>query len=462
MMQITQPGYIPAMLHEQRRKAEMDARAARMRQCWDYYEGRHPDTLSVRRGQPDDNTVVNLARQIVDKGVSMLFGRGVTWQVDENRAARSPVEVYLDAVWDANDRNAKLADLALNGAICGIAALKVLIRPAGPRLVVLDPAYVDITTDEEDIDEVTRYCIQYTVDRKGAEVHRRQEIVRDGDGWLITDSEAVGWVAVWRPLGEPVRWPYPIPPVIHCKNLPNPNSVWGYSDLEDVTLNDAINGVVSSSRKIVRLHGFPQTIVKGTSITNANRGPDQIWQDIPKDGDVYNLEMRSDLGAARQLYLDLRSAMYAQGRMPDMANVGNLGALTNFGLRVLFADALERTEIKRQLYGGLIRRTNALLAMIGGYGDAMCTLTWPDALPVNQDEVTRIVAQQQVTGLVSRETLTTVLGYDYADEQQRLMDEGSDEEDDDGPDPTARGAAGADQPAAGDRPGAEPASDDTE
>jgi hypothetical protein len=418
---INQPGYIPALLHEQTKAAEISERNQRITTAWAYYEGRHPDQLMVRRGQPNDNTIVNLARQVVDKGVSMLFGNEIEWQFDETDVTESPAEEYVDGIWAANDKPALLTGIAMNGALAGIAVVKVVMRMDGRiRLINLDPAYVDICTEEEDINEVWRYRIQFKVDRQGAGVTRREDITCCDGGWMIENYEALdaGPDQQWHKTGESL-WPYAQAPIIWCQNLINPNSVWGYTDLEDVQLNDAINGSVSSTRKIIRLHASPQTIGKGVTVESLRRGADQFWE-IPGDGDVYNLEMSSDLAAARQFYLDMRAAFYAQGRMPDMSQVGNLGALTNFGLRVLFADALERTMVKRAMYGGLISRINNLLAIIGGYGEQETTISWPDPLPTNSSELVDTTVKKQGTGLVSDETLTTEMGYDYDDEQLRI------------------------------------------
>jgi hypothetical protein len=420
-----QPGYIPALMHEQQMSAERSERQQRIAEAWAYYERRHPDQLTVQRGQPNDNTVINLARQLVDKGVSLLFGKVPEWQFDETDSAETSAEQYVDGVWDANKKPTLLLGLALNGALAGLAAIKIKPCMNGSiKLINLDPAYLDICTDEEDITEVWRYRTEYKVDRNGAGVMRRQDTTKqENDTWLVEDFEApiAGRDLFWRPTSVPVIWPYPFAPIVTCQNLVNPNSVWGYSDLEDITLNDAVNGSVSSTRKLIRLMQ-PQTIIKGAPAAGIKRGADRIWE-IPESADIFNLELNNDLNSARQFYLDMRAAMCAQGRMPDMSQVGNLGALTNFGLRVLFADALERTNQKRNLYGDLIRQINTALAVIGGYGEQETSITWPDPLPTNSTEVAATVTTEKATGLVSDETLTTKLGYDYDDEQERLTDE---------------------------------------
>lgn len=423
---MTLPGELAARMHNERLAAARADRQQAIARAWDYYEGRHPPPLLVRRGQANDNVIINLARPVVDKGIALLFGQLPTWQIDESAATETDAEQFLSRAWTANDRAMLLQELAQHGALAGLAAIKVNPRPDGTfRLINLDPAYLEIVTDDEDINEVLRYTIAYTTTDRHGELHKRQDIWREDDGqsWTMLRFIARGGDRDWRTDGPPVIWPYALPPVVHCKNLPCAGSIWGYGDLEDVRLNDALNLIASSTRKILRLHGYPVTIGEGLAGIALERGPDQMWM-TPAGSRIYNLEMQSDLAAAEHFYQTLRAAFYAQARMPDISQVGNLGALTNFGLRVLFADALERTAIKRNCYGGLIQRVNRLLCLLAGYGDNVTTtLTWPDPLPTNTTELVTSVAAEQATGLTSDETLTAVLGRDYAAEQARLVAE---------------------------------------
>jgi len=418
----------------QERQSNSDAdRLLSIACAWDYYEGRHPRPLAVRPGMPDDNVIINLARPVVDKGISLLFGKEVTWQIDESAATTTDAEQLLKDVWTANNKMVLLHEVAQNGALAGLCAVKVNPRPGDAQrpygLVNLDPSNLSIDCDDEDIDDVERYTIQYTCcDERGKELVKRQEITANEDAngrvlsWSIQNYEARDHDRVFKPIGTPILWPYALAPIVHCKNLPCANSIWGYGDLEDVRLNDALNLIASSTRKILRIHSSPQTVAEGFDPSLLRRDANQIWW--TPEGRLYNLEMQSDLESSHKFYQTLRAAFYAQGRMPDVSQIGNLGALTNFGLRVLFADALERTATKRLMYGGLIVRLNRLLCLLAGHGDnVITTLSWPDPLPVNQQELVTTVAAEQATGLTSDETLTGVLGRDYADEQKRLGDE---------------------------------------
>ena len=53
---------------------EARARAERLAEFRDYYEGAHKKQLRVKQGKMDDNITVNLCGLIVDKSVSALVG----------------------------------------------------------------------------------------------------------------------------------------------------------------------------------------------------------------------------------------------------------------------------------------------------------------------------------------------------------------------------------------------------
>lgn len=427
-------GQLNAQVWQERQSNSKNDQLQAISRAWEYYEGRHPQPLTVRPGAPDDNVIVNLARPVVDKGISLLFGKEVTWQIDESAATTTGAEQFLDDIWTANKKMALLHEVGQNGALAGLAAIKINPRPGDKqrpyRLINLDPKNLDLFTADDDIDDVWRYRIEYTcADKAGRPMHKRQDTTRDQGRWVIEDFVCQGsdlekkWAGdkAFKKLGE-VEWNYSLPPIVHCKNLPCANAVWGYGDLEDVRLNDALNLIASSTRKILRLHASPQTVAKNFNPALLRRDANMVWE-IPEgtDGDLFNLEMQSDLEASRKFYLELRSAFYAMGRMPDVAQIGDLGALTNFGLRVLFADALERTATKQMMYGDLIMQINRTLCLIAGKGDNVTTkLTWPDPLPTNQKENVETVAAELATGLTSDETLTGQLGRDYADEQKRI------------------------------------------
>jgi hypothetical protein len=107
-----------------------------------------------------------------------------------------------------------------------------------------------------------------------------------------------------------------------------------------------------------------------------------------------------------------------------------LGQLTNFGLRVLYKDALDRLAVKRALYGDALIETNRRLLELSGAGpDRQTALHWPDPLPENAVELRQAAKLDQELDIASKETIAATLGYDWAVEQERKAAEATQEGD---------------------------------
>lgn len=425
---IDYPATITARMHAARMFDDDADRLECVKRAWDYYEGRHPDMLLVWPGEPNDNVTMNLARVIVDRGISFLFGKDLEWQFDETDAIDTPAEEAIGAVWDANSKMTLLHEVGQNGFLGGVALIKIAPQPTGPiRLINLNPAEVKLCHAPDDCEDVYRFIIKYTADdAQGNEIHRAEVIERQGPRgtptWQIQQYIALGSARGYTPDGPPIAWPYVNGPIQYCKNMPRANCPYGYSDLEDFKLHNALNLLLSSIRKTLRLFPDPQDVLFGASAKGLQRGGANIWGELPATARIERLEMSADaLSAAQQFYMDLRAAIFAGARMTDMASIGErLGQVTNFGLKVLFMDFLQLNDTKRTLYGGLICRVNSTLAEIMGLGDIETSITWPDPLPIDEVATVQAVTAKKATGLVSDETLTQELGYDYDDEQTRI------------------------------------------
>ena len=136
--------------------------------------------------------------------------------------------------------------------------------------------------------------------------------------------------------------------------------------------------------------------------------------------------MQSDLSSSQQFLLGLRQSMFDIGRTVDITSLSDkLGALTNFGLRVLFYDALAKLGSKRELYGEALTEINhrhlspgwTVPNTDGG------KVVWPEPLP--QSETDQVTADQfdLQNGIASKQTIATSRGYDWNLEQERLADE---------------------------------------
>src|SRR6185436_8107203 len=116
----------------------------------------------------------------------------------------------------------------------------------------------------------------------------------------------------------------------------------------------------------------------------------------------------------------LRQAFFDSGRELDPATVQyKLGALTNFGLRVLFRDSLEKTGTKRLLYGAGLRLLCQRALELGGFGaNIKVNDKWQDPLPNDPLATAQALQIDRANGL-SQSSYLEKRGFDPIEEQQR-------------------------------------------
>lgn len=402
-------------------------RIERYKLLWEYYRGEHRKHLKVRmtpagRG-PDDNLVVNLSRRVVNKGMYFLFGKPLVWQLAEG--SETPEEIMLERIWGSPEkRMAFFAELGLNGAVTGDFFLQI-IPPTPeaelPRVINLDPAVVFPHTHPNDIEKEWAFELRYA---KGNEVWRTMHALNEsGQDWFTWDE--VWKAGRWERMTEPQLWPFPWPMIVHGKNLPNPNSYFGQSDLEDADLNDAINSVASNTNRIIRIFAHPlvwsrlfgkEQIVVDTS---------QMMMSQNENATMGALELGRDMNSAQEFNRSLRTAFAEVTGVPESdPDRMAIGAQSGFALKVLFNDLILKTGIKRSLYGNALVETNRRLLDLMGMGDNHTVkLHWQEPLPVD-DRAEREGQQFDLDyKLASRQTISEKRGYDYQAEKQRGIDD---------------------------------------
>lgn len=406
---------------------ELTRRVA-MAHAWEAYLTGPKKQLKVRPGQPDDNVVVNYARMIVDKGVAFLFGKDIQLETDPD-TDDTPEEAWLRGFWAYNGGMVTLQKLATNGGVCGHAFAKLVPAQPFPRLIVIDPAYVTVRTDPDDIDQVLWYVIAYTTTNPdtGKPQNVRQIIERMGAVWQITDEVSYG-AGGWQTRAD-MPWPYAWPPIIDCQNLPLPNSYWGLADLEpDVLgLNDSIDFALSNLSRIIRYHAHPKTWGKGFVASEMSTAPDETIVLNNPLAELHNLEMISDLSSSLELYERLKDSIHETTNIPAISagRMDNLGQLSGVALQILYQPLLEQTETKRRTYGRLVTEASRRAAALAGMGeDVRPEIVWPSMLPQNQLEERQTAMIDMQLG-ASRDTLLQKLGYNPADEATKRAQEQS-------------------------------------
>lgn len=405
--------------HRERRKLQA--------MLWAYYRGHHRRPLRVQPNMPDDNVTLNLSKRIVNKGVQFLFGKSVDFEIDTETRDRTPDEQYLDDVWGTDeDKHTLLQNIATNGGVTGTAVVRLYepeqgVRDALPRIVNIDPALLDVVTNEDDVEDVRAYTLTW----KAGEAWKRHRFdMQPNDTWIVTEQIARPNNTDWQITAE-FPWPYPFAPIQTAQNLPCPNEFWGMSDLEEADINDAINFTASNMNRILRFHAHPKTIGLGFNANDLQKTDvDSFWTigNAKTEVDVYNLEMQSDLASAYN-YLNMLKQMYAKvTSVPDLdPAVVNVGALSGFALRILYGDLLETTQTKRNTYGKLLSEINACVLALGKkqeYGSVDVKNVWQDPLPSNGMEEAQTLQIDKANGL-STETYLERRHYDPDKEMER-------------------------------------------
>lgn len=409
-------------------RSEYEERAAAMAQAWAYYRGEMKRPLKVRQGQPDDNVLFNLCGKMIDQAASLLFGELPEFQLDE-KAEKNPAEEALAELWTANRQATFLNNLATAGALSGHCYVKLLptddpLRRV--RFVALKPEQVSVFWAPDDLERVTCYMVYWT----SGGLEYREDHINLGSAWDIVNMvrKAGGeWAETNR-----VRWPYGWSQIVDWQNLPDPRSYYGNWDLDNPQLNDALNFVASNTQRIIRYHAHPRTVGTGFRAGDVQDTSVDAFFTIPNaDAKVQNLEMQSDLASSMAFMAQLQAQFWAEHRGVDLTSIKDrLGQLTNFGLRVLFGDAMDKLGTKQELYGMGLKRINRYALELLGYGpDNLTEVIWPDVLPTSGLETTQVQQMRLDMGIQSKQTTAMMLGLDWEEEQERMQDEKAGETD---------------------------------
>jgi len=419
-----------------------DPRLSDIERKQNYRNGVHDKPLKIKSGV-DDNITVNFTGLLVDRSVSMLIGAGVTF--DPDGEGETDEGDYIDSVWDANKRIDLQLNLADYGAISGTPAVKIRPGVHGdlPALEVIDPETLEIITDPFDIDHVISYSIVNVVsviDERGeTSKRRRQQIIieqpESEEGaeqhWLIHDYLQNDKGKMVEMKGSPTLWEYPFPPVIDWKNLPNAGSQYGRADLTDdiISVQDAINRTLSNANKVMRLQAHQRLWGRMLGSFKAlDWGPDKMMNSQSPDASIGVVEAGGDLVGMREFALLLRDSLFSIGRSADPAVIkDSVGEMTNFGLSILYKDALDKLETKRGLYGDAFSELNRRLLILNGMdGEKVGEVVWDNPLPIDSVEQSTALLADLNHGVVSKETVRQRSGYDNEQENKRLAAEKTD------------------------------------
>lgn len=410
-------------------------RIAAMDRAWAAYAGHFPAPLKPGKDGLDDRIIVNLMRPVVTATVHFLFGQPPTVELPaaddgEAGATDSPVEAWLRELRRLNDWPAFCLDLGTNGALGGTPYARIEPPDLGgdgfPRFYPLDPRCMSIITADDDC---TAIC-EYLWTHRTGPVWKRQRTTcaQDSVGWWITDEASRDQGKTWQATADPVFWAKPYPPIVHAKNLPQPNAVYGQPDITDtlIDLNKAINFNRSNRQRIDKLHGHPVKYVSGVGNQKIDFAVDTVINLPTADGKLNQLAPAVSSDAAANLGRELYEALCEESSTPSivLGRADQAGDPSGVALKVKLWPLEMKTATKRVLYGPFLVELLRRCLDLGGFGpDHLVDLTWPEGLLTDPKAERETAVLDLGMGIASKETIAGKLGYNWPNEQALLAAE---------------------------------------
>lgn len=410
-----------------------DERLQMMSKALNAYDGHPRRVFKVVPHQPDDNVNVNYSATIVDKGVSFLVGDDLSFEImppSERVDTDERAEDRLEELWPSDQRAEDLIDIVTNGGIFGHTYARIMIDAGTPTVLVLDPLNMTMEWAPDNYRKITAYIHQYESTQNNRPATFKEEIRPEpsGQSWRSIFSYCYAGEQRWYQYDEQ-EWPFAFAPIFHTKNLPKANEVYGKPDLSRyvLALIYYIDRVDSLINRIVRKHTHPKAVARGLKSQDLKLGVDDVLFLPEKEQELSLLEMQGDMAGAMAFRTKLREALAEVSHVPEVATskVENVGQLSGRAMKILYGPLLDRTRVKRKLYGRMFKALAVRLLEVGGMPEQKAIINWPDPLPNDEKEEAETAVLYKQIG-VSDDTLMQRLGFDPDREKEKKQAEGQD------------------------------------
>ena len=412
---------------------------------WKWRDGDHPDTLLTYPGERNDNIPIPLSGQKVD-ALSDFIGQPtftVPGGVDTVRlpdgsysVEETPEQQALNMLLEESRFDSLHSDIVESGAVSGHVFLRVVITDENDVTIShIDPRFVTVYWDVERIG-TRRSTLYYEMMWQAAGKQKRQHIV---PAWLVEGTEyavpADTWLIIewmrgendskWLETGRDV-WEYPFAPIVDGKVFRRAHQYYGRSLIDDYHLNNSVNFVASNTGKIIKHHAHPKTVGLDVNVPDS-AGVDEfvtVTSTGQQRGEIFNLTIDPNgIRHSMDFLAYLQQVYFTTGRIVDPLSVRDkVGNITNFGLRTLYRDMIGLAEQGRSQIGSVECEALHRALFVAGVDVEKPDITWSDPLP--QDIKELVETGEKKVGLgVSKQTIHEELGYDYADEQERVNEE---------------------------------------
>lgn len=354
-----------------------DMRLQKYRGNWNAYYGVNLDRMNAEDGAKASR--VNFLKRNIDKVNYFAFGQGY-----EMTHPRYQDNLRLANICWGLKKIEKLLKMAQQGSVTGDAFVMVAPKAIANKalaakapttaeskektpgaqiaIVVLPSEYCLPFYDPFDSDMLIAMEVKVPFQVVNAEgkyttMYQYMKITDETVSYGVLDSDGnVYGISTNERATKLAEIPNPIKSVycIHVRNFPAGNSIYGSDDVTEVTaLNNAYTERLTDIGAIVQYHSAPITCVFGAKAGSLVRGPNKVWGNLPKDGKVENLELKTDLKAANEHLAKIKEGLHELTGVPEIAQ-GSQQAISNtsgVALHTMYLPLIERADTKQNVYG---------------------------------------------------------------------------------------------------------------
>jgi len=327
----------------------------------------------------------NYARAFSDYLVNFMFGKGVEFRSPKETEAIVPR--ILERVWEEdNDKERVLWEIGNQGSVSGDVFVKVAYEepyvwpqpdpetgvtpqgilqrfyPGKVRILPLNSSFCFPEFHPHDRQRLLRFKLKYKFWGTSAEGTRQVFTYTE----IITDTVIEEYINDQLIEGSPRPNPLGRVPIANCPNMMVSGSPWGLSDIHDIlTLNREYNEKATDVSDIINYHAAPVTVVTGAKANQLEKGPKKVWSGLPRDAQVYNLELGANLQGPLEYMALLKTAMHEMTGVHESA-LGQVQPISNtsgVALAIQFQPVMMRYHQKRIQYDTLLRQINEFVLM---------------------------------------------------------------------------------------------------
>ena len=399
---------------------------------YNFYEGYHWEETKIT---DKPQVTQNWCRRFVDKFVASEFNSGISFKYDSS--IEKLILPFINQTWEDNNEGELLTSLGQMKSVTGDGYLGVFFEnkntpgfddpfglyPNGRVRLLSIPSTICYPEygDGYDTDNMISCQIIYPIQiNNGSYLIKRFVYTKDtvtvfeGNKEVITQENKYGFI-----------------PVVHFRNLVISGRHFGASDLDDlIPLNTELNLKNSDISEILDYHAAPITIVKGARISQLEKGANKLWGGLPKDADVKNLELDSDLEASNRYIENIKTAMRQIKGMPTLALGGDdlPTNLSGVALQIAFMPLMDSIKTKQSITKNRLELVNRMVAKIASEENLLDVssftpqqvynhkVTFGDILPKDIKAELESIQQELKMGLESREGAAIRLKKDNIEE----------------------------------------------